>query len=205
MAYGTAKLDSNEQIKRGKTGTHSWLTVLIKCGKCGYALKVYQKNYFYCSGKSNHNLCDGFERHPVIAEVEAAVKGQLEARFEEMKEVIIEENRAPADPEINMLKIALEEINQKLQNYMSHLGRTSEIVSAMIEAEIEKLALEKMKLEAEIEERTRKNTAKIAYSDIIPLLNEFDDMPTESKHVIASQFISRVLLWEDRMEIEWRF
>ena len=62
-----------------------------------------------------------------------------------------------------------------------------------------------MKLEAEIEERSRKNTAKIAYSDIIPLLNEFDDMPTESKHVIASQFISRVLLWEDRMEIEWRF
>lgn len=88
---------------------------------------------------------------------------------------------------------------------MSHLGQTSEIVSAMIEAEIEKLAFEKMKLEAEIEERSRKNTAKIAYSDIIPLLNEFDDMPTESKHVIASQFISRVLLWEDRMEIEWRF
>lgn len=199
------KLDSNEQIKRGKTGTHSWLTGLIKCGRCGYALKVYQKNYFYCSGKSNHNLCDGFERHPVIAEVEAAVKGQLEARFEEMKEVIIEENRAPADPEINMLKISLEEINQKLQNYMNHLGQTSEIVSAMIEAEIEKLAFEKMKLEAEIEERSRKNTAKIAYSDIIPLLNEFDDMPTESKHVIASQFISRVLLWEDRMEIEWRF
>ena len=199
------KLDGNEQLKRGKTGSHSWLTGLIKCGKCGYALKVYQKIYFYCSGKSNHNLCEGFERHPVIAEVEEAVKSQLVSRFEEMKEVIIEENRAPADPKVNMLKISLEEINQKIQNYMSHLGSTSEIVSSMIEAEIEKLVGEKMKIEAEIEEYNRKNTAKIAYSEIIPLLNEFDDMPVESKHVIASQFINRVLLWEDRMEIEWKF
>ena len=199
------KLDGNEQLKRGKTGSHSWLTGLIKCGKCGYALKVYQKDYFYCSGKSNHSLCDGFEQHPVITEVEEAVKSQLVSRFEEMKEVIIEENRAPADPKVNMLKISLEEINQKIQNFMNHLGQTSKIVSAMIEAEIEKLVKEQMSIEAEIEEHNRKSSAKIAYSEIIPLLNEFDDMPVESKRVIASQFISRILLWEDKIEIQWKF
>lgn len=199
------KLDDNDQIKRGKAGSHSWLTGLVKCGKCGYALKVYQKKYFYCSGKSNHNLCCGFEQHPIISEVEMAVKGELVTRFEEMKSIIIEENRAPADPKINMLKISLEEINQKIQNFMNHLGQTSSIVSSMIEAEIEKLAKEQMMIEAEIEEYNRKNTAKIAYGDIIPLLNEFDDMPVESKHVIASQFINKILLWENKINIDWKF
>lgn len=199
------KLDENEQIKRGKPGSHSWLTGLIKCGKCGYALKVYQRKYFYCSGKSNHNLCDGFERHPVIDEVEAAVKGELAARFEEMKEVIVEENRAPVDPKVNMLKISLEEVNQKIQNFMNHLGQTSTVVSAMIEAEIEKLVHEQMSIEAELEECNRKNAVKISYNEIIPLLDEFDNMPVESRRVIASQFISKVVLWEDRIEIEWKF
>lgn len=199
------KLDSNEQIKRGKTGFRSWLTGLIKCAKCGYALKVYQKDYFYCSGKSNHSLCAGFERNPVIAEVEESVKSQLVSRFEEMKEVIIEENRAPADPKINMLKISLEDINQKIQNFMNHLGSTSEIVSSVIEAEIEKLVGEKIKIETEIEDYNRKNTAGIAYSDVIPMLDEFDDIPVESRHVIASQFISRIELSENEIQIEWKF
>ena len=75
----------------------------------------------------------------------------------------------------------------------------------MIEAEIEKLVKEQMSIEAEIEEHNRKSSAKIAYSEIIPLLNEFDDMPVESKRVIASQFISKILLWEDKIEIQWKF
>ncbi len=199
------KLDGNEQIKHGKNGSYSWLTGLIKCGKCEYAMKVYQKVYFYCSGKSNHSLCEGFEQHPVIKDVETAVKKELAQRFEEMKEVIIEENRPPADPKLNMLKISLEENNQKIQNFMNHLGQTSETISSMIEAEIEKLVQQQIEIEAEIEEYNRKNTTKIAYSDIIPLLNEFDDMPVESKQVIASQFISRILLWEDKIEIQWKF
>lgn len=199
------KLDSNEQIKRGKTGFHSWLTGLIKCAKCGYALKVYQKNYFYCSGKSNHNLCSGFEQHPAIAEVEESVKAQLVARFEEIKDVIIEENRAPVDPKVNMLKISLEEINQKIENLVKHMSQTSEVVSSLIVGELEKLAAERTEIEAEIEEYNRRNKAKIPYDEIIPLLNEFDDMPVESRHVIASQFISRINLGENEIQIEWKF
>lgn len=199
------KLDSNEQIKRGKAGTRSWLTGFIKCGKCGYAMKVYQKDYFYCSGKSNHNLCEGFSCHPSISEVENAVRAQLSARFEDIKGVIIEENRVSTDPKINSLKIALEEINSRIENYMAHLGRTTELIAKKIEAELEKLIGEQIRLEAQIEEHNQKNTEKASYSEIIPLLDRFDEIPTESKRVIASQFITKILLWEDRMEIEWRF
>ena len=34
------KLDGNTQLKKGRSGTYSWLTGLLKCGRCGYAMRV---------------------------------------------------------------------------------------------------------------------------------------------------------------------
>ena len=71
------KLDGNKQLKKGKTGTRSWLTGLIKCGNCGYALRVINKDYFYCSGKANKKVCGGFDGNTRIDDVEQAVKERL--------------------------------------------------------------------------------------------------------------------------------
>ena len=125
--------------------------------------------------------------------------------LKEIKDVIIEENRVPVDPKVNMLKISLEEINQKIENLVKHMSQTSEVVSSLIVGELEKLAAERTEIEAEIEEYNRRNKAKIPYDEIIPLLNEFDDMPVESRHVIASQFINRINLSENEIQIEWKF
>ena len=38
------KLSSNKQISRANAGKHSWLTGLLKCAKCGYALKINYAN-----------------------------------------------------------------------------------------------------------------------------------------------------------------
>ena len=41
--------------------------------------------------------------------------------------------------------------------------------------------------------------------EVIPLLDEFPEMPTEVKRQIAWEFIAKVLMWEDRLEIQWKF
>jgi len=199
------KLDGNEQLKRGKTGSYSWLTGLIKCGKCGYALKVYQKDYFYCSGKSNHGLCTGFDRHPVIAEVEKVIKTQLISKFDEIKDVVIEDNSSPVNPKVNVLKIALEEVETKIQNGLEHILNMSGALETMLSNRIEELAKQKADIEAEINELMESSNTKIAYSEILPLLDEFEEMPIESKHIIATQFINKILLFEGKIEIEWKF
>ena len=37
------------------------------------------------------------------------------------------------------------------------------------------------------------------------MLDEFPKMPVEVKRQIAGQFISKVLMWEHRLEIQWKF
>ena len=44
-----------------------------------------------------------------------------------------------------------------------------------------------------------------SYETVIELLDDFPEMPVEVKRRIAGEFISRVFLWEERIEIEWKF
>ncbi len=37
------------------------------------------------------------------------------------------------------------------------------------------------------------------------MIYDFPDMPLDSKREIARQFIEKVLLWEDKIEIIWKF
>jgi len=37
------------------------------------------------------------------------------------------------------------------------------------------------------------------------MLSEFDEMPVENRSAIARQFIQKILLWDDKIEIVWKF
>ena len=57
------KLSNKAQLPRTNAGKYSWLTGLLKCAKCGYALKVScvkieQRCKLICSGRSNFGNCD---------------------------------------------------------------------------------------------------------------------------------------------------
>ena len=41
--------------------------------------------------------------------------------------------------------------------------------------------------------------------ELLSMLEDFDDMPVEVRNSIARQFIVKVLLFEERIEIVWRF
>ena len=199
------KLDANEQIKRGRTGSYSWLTGLIKCGKCGYCLKVYRKLFYYCSGKSNHNLCEGYENHPLIEEVEDAVGNLLKQKFSEIIDLMREENAPAYDPKVNSLRIELETVSRKIENLVKHIAESSEIIGSVLSKELEKLIIEQERLEEEISASSPISGPDIPMEELLSMLEDFDDMPVEIKNSIARQFIVKVLLFEERIEIVWRF
>ena len=55
------KLERNKQLKNSGKGNNSWLTGLLKCAVCGYAVivkKGYKNNLFLaCSGHYNMHIC----------------------------------------------------------------------------------------------------------------------------------------------------
>lgn len=199
------KLDGNKQLKKGKTGTHSWLTGLIKCGNCGYALRVINRDYFYCSGKANKKVCGGFDGNPRIDDVEQAVKERLFQKFEEIRDIVIEEDKPVQSPAVNKLKIRLETISSQIDNLVDRIAETSSAIGKVLEEKLESLIKERESVEAEIRKYSSGAPQALTYKDVLPLLAEFDEMPVENRSTIARQFIQKILLWDDKIEIVWKF
>ena len=198
------KLDGNTQIKKGKSGSYSWLTGLIKCGKCGYAMRVQGGKYFYCTGKANHGACEGVDGKPRIADVEFAVYAELKRKFDEIRDIVMEEKKNVSSPKANKLKMRLEALNVQIDNLVDKITETTEAIGAVLEKKLEALIAERAEIQSELDKLGDAKT-KLAYSDVIPLIDEFSEMPLETKREIARQFIVKILLWEDKIEIVWKF
>lgn len=198
------KLDENSQIKKGKSGSYSWLTGLIKCGKCGYAMRVQSGKYFYCSGKANHGICGGIDGKPSISDIEDAVCRELKTRFNKIRDVIVENKPPSASPKANKLKMRLETLNTQIDNLVDKIAETSEAVGAVLEQKLEALIAERRELQSELDKLAAPSDQKLSFSDLFPLLDEFTVMPLDIKQRIARQFIAKVLLWERKIEIVWK-
>ena len=202
------KLDGNSQIKRGKSGSYSWLTGLIKCGKCGYAMRVQGGEYFYCSGKANHGCCEGVGGKPLISDAERAVYGALKLKFAEISGLALEFGKPAISPKANKLKMRLEALEEQIGNLVDKIASTSERISAVLEKKLGALIAERDELRAELDGPAVTNdqkNQKPAYADVIGVLSEFSEMPIETRREIARQFIARVSITEGKLDILWKF
>lgn len=199
------KLDGNAQINKGKSGSYSWLTGLIKCGKCGYSMRAMGGKYFYCTGKANLHLCCGVEGKPEISDVERAVFSELRHKFDEIRDVMIDEKKPQTSPKANRLKMQLESLSTQIDNLVDKIAETSSAIGKVLEEKLERLISEREGVRRELDKLGAAAKPGLLYGDVIPLIDEFEEMPLEMKRDIAGQFIAKALLWEDRIEIQWRF
>lgn len=199
------KLDSNMENKRGKAGARSWLTGFIKCGKCGYALRIINKDYFYCSGKANYKVCSGFEQEQQICEIEKAVKQQLFIKFREIQHVTVKTDKPIQNPAVNKLKIELENISAQIDNLVEKIPLTSLEVGNLLEEKLSALLRQRKEVERRIKKYSLPCENECTYKDVLPLLSEFDEMPITTRNAIAKQFIEKILLRDNEIEIIWKF
>lgn len=197
------KLDGNTQVKKGRSGTYSWLTGLLKCGKCGYAMRVMGGRYFYCSGKANHSVCEGISGKPEIAAVERAVYSELVKKFGEIRG--LHPNGKPqSTPKANKLKMQLETLNSQIDNLVDKITQTTEAIGKVLEERLGKLISERDSIQSELDKLCGSKPRQ-SYEEVIPLLDRFAEMPVSVQRQIAGEFIGKVRLWEDRVEIQWKF
>lgn len=199
------KLDSNMEIKRGKRGARSWLTGLIKCGRCGYALRIIKKDYFYCSGKANYKACSGFEHEQNISDIEQAVKHQLFLKFKEIQSVPVQADKPVQNPAVNKLKIELENISTQIDNLVEKISLTSSEIGKLLEEKLSALLIQRKELEKKIKNSSLTCENQLTYQEVLPLLSEFDSMLIPTRNAIAGIFIQKILLWDNAIEIIWKF
>lgn len=191
------KLDNNKQIKNTGKGKLSWLSGYIKCGKCGYSLAIRKYNeqlYLHCSGRTNLHLCDVSSYKIFISEIEKAVQTELE---NVINECTLDKNQCIPTPSENKQKIELEKIDQKIEKLIASLTEASDISMKYINGEIEKLDKKRNELLKNL--GSPKTEAPNKFKDVI-----FDQLSFEEKKLVVNQFIEKIMVFEDEIEIVWK-
>ncbi len=184
------KLDSNKQIPNKNAGKHSWLTGLLKCAKCGYALKINyikseNKYYLVCSGKSNFSICD--------CRISVDVR-ELEKYIE--KEIVSMLHSTPPQDYIpKSVEISSEvlEIEKKIERLVAALSESGEIAISYLNKEIERLHLQKEAL-------LKNDNPKPERRKEI----DFAALSFDEKKIVAKEFIEKILISGNEVNIVWR-
>lgn len=184
------KLEKNPQISRANAGKYSWLTGLMKCAKCGYAIKINyskaeDKFYLICSGRSNLSSCDAAIRLD-LRELEKQIGAQI-------KEVLASCPPEEACPTTQESAEAVLEIERKIERLIGALAESSDVSAGYISKQIEKLHRER----EELLEASHFNPSAPEHLD-------FDKATFEEKKLIAAEFIDRILLDGNSVNIIWK-
>ncbi len=201
------KAKRKKHDRRRGTGKISWLLGLCKCGFCGYSLTGSQykskktgvvHKYAYCSQKREGNCSKGKACHYDYNMLENLVEEQLIKIIEENKRnesiaAIIGTESFAIDPQKQLRLIKLEE---ELGNFLHIIGTgdMSKTTLKILNQEIEKRAMEKAEIEAEINRECQMK---------IPML-DFSKLSFEDKRMVARAYIRKISLFgNDHMQIEW--
>lgn len=184
------KLEGNLQLSRVNAGKYTWLTGLLKCGKCGYAVKVggagkNGKHPLLCSGRSNFSNCDG-EIYVDLSELEAEVSRKIK----ELLSLCPGETLRPVVREKNAEELL--SIDRRIQRLLDALSESTEVSAGYISRRIEQLHTERETLLSK-EVPDCRETPKI----------DFDHADFAEKKLIAAEFIDRILLNGAEAEVIW--
>lgn len=184
------KLEKNPQISRANAGKYSWLTGLMKCAKCGYAVKINyskpeDKFYLICSGRSNLSSCDAAIRLD-LRELETQIGAQIKA-------VLASCPPEEACPTTKESAEAVLEIERKIERLIGALAESSDVSAGYISKQIEAL------------HREREELLKASHFNAsAPEHLDFDKATFEEKKLIAAEFIDRILLDINAVNIIWK-
>lgn len=202
------KLDNNKQIKNSGKGRHSWLSGLIKCGYCGYAMSVIKAGhgntkYFNCRGKTNLKICSGHSEPIIVDEVEDIVKKSLLQKIEELKGQSITFTKND-DVKINQLKIEITDIDMQIENLIAQMAEGNAVVTKYINEKISSLDKRKNTLLEETKKYTITASRDTQVDDMISKFTNWDDMGNEERKSVCGWFISKVNITDNEIDINWK-
>ena len=184
------KLSSNTQISRANAGKYSWLTGLLKCDKCGYALKINHskadnKLHLLCSGRSNFASCD-CTVDVDVSELEEYVESQIAEMLKSSPPTEI----IPDSKELSAEVLALE---QKIERLVNAIAESDDISVKYINKQI--AALHKQR--EELLQKPKSEAPAIQKLDFAKL--SFDE-----KKIIAAEFIEKISISGTNVNILWK-
>lgn len=205
------KLDRNRALKNSGAGSHSWLSGLMKCKKCGYAITVVNKpagirgHYINCGGHKRGNaVCPGRSQVITLEMIEHAVEAKLLDFLTSYRAVQIQ-SRQRRSAQVNQLEIEIDDREKEIGQLQQNLTHILEpdvihIIAAQIHEANERLTALKARREALLYEVNPANLEQ--YFEAV--LTEWPRYTIEEKKRIAKAAIARVMVDDDTIEVLFR-
>ena len=184
------KLSNNTQISRANAGKYTWLTGLLKCDKCGYALKINHskadnKLHLLCSARSNFASCD-CSVDVDVRELEEYVSSQIAEMLKSSPPMEI----IPDSKELSAEVLALE---QKIERLVNAIAECDDVSVQYINKQI--TALHKQR--EELLQKPKSEAPAIQKLD-------FSKLSFEEKKMIAAEFIEKISISGTNVNILWK-
>lgn len=199
------KLSRNKQLKHTGIGKTTWLSGLVKCGKCGNSMKITKSNtkagrYFNCIGRSSLHICEGHSCTIYAEIIERLVSDEIAVKLTE-NEFCSNEKASFNKKEINDLTIKLTEIETEINLLIDKISKSDDVLFNYINKRISELDTKKIFIEQSIKEKQLlpHNNTDILDLDTIWAENNFD-----KRKVIAQMLIEEVRIRDSEIEIIWK-
>lgn len=200
------RADENRCLKNSGRGMHSWLSGLMKCGYCGYAVTVVNsRNKFYinCGGRKM-GFCNGRQKVIHLKDIEDITELKLIEKIKTLKHECYQ-NLNPNSRQVNELKIKLATVEVSIRKLVDSLLKLNEVSGYYINEKISELDNEKKALLKEISEMTFKSgTKKVDREDITEYLKNWKTYGLEQKKGVARALVERINITDDRIEIVFK-
>ena len=204
------KKSRNQKIPSGDGARNSWLTGLVKCGHCHYALAiVYRWNaagtkkwrYYIDSGFYKADGCVKKRLAIRPDEVEKIVYRAIKERLESL--VIAKTESGKSDAESEELKTGIIRLDDEIRKLMNRLADADDVLFDYIQERVQELHFKKSALQEKLAVRERKRKV-IDPTPLSDPMSRWGALTVREKHVLAATIIDVVYVSDENgVEIEF--
>lgn len=190
------------------SGKLSWAQGLVKCKYCGFScyVKKYRNSehgrvflYFYCRGKRN-GTCKSSKKMLRVEVLEAALENEIHdiLRREKYED---KANLPENDVRLNDLKIEQALVESKITALVSQIELASRITMKYINEELERLDIERSRLNGEIVDYQLSTSVLRQSIDIDDVLVNWNSYSIDEKSALAKALVKKIEIDGDEIEI----
>ncbi|MCM1579005.1 MAG: recombinase family protein [Ruminococcus sp.] len=197
------KLMDNHRIKTCKP-KNSWLAGVVKCGCCGYAVvvkKTHGRKYFICSGRAS-KICT--EKLPTIyvESFENQIKEKIGAKLDEL--YIHPRKQGGNDEKLSRLRAEIQLREDKIKALVDKLPDADPAAVRYINETIGELDSEKSNLNSEAEDIIHCGEKEDRFKELVNVISKWEELSFDEKRSVAVLLISKITVYPDNIEINWR-
>ena len=199
------KLLANITFQGGRKARNTWLAGKVKCGKCGYALKVTRNpsgyEYLRCNKRSDHKGCPGCGTLRKV-EFEQFIFTAMGEKFREFKHLRGGEEKA--NPKLTAYQVELAQVEAEIEKLLDTLTGANATLLAYANKKIEELDMRRQKITKAIADLSVETISRQQIDLLSGYLDDWENISFEDKRKATDGLISSISATSEYVKIEWK-